>query len=144
LRDSATVVDLGCGDMNLERHLQDSQRYIPVDFIRRDQRTAVMDVERDDFSPITGDACAMLGLLEYIYDPPSLLAAVAAHFPKIVLSYNLSIGAKIEHRLAHGWVNHYAQDELFSLIAGVGLAILDQVQVNQKQRLFLLSPVFAP
>jgi len=41
----ASVVDIGCGNMPLERHLKTSTAYIPVDVVRRDERTIVVDLE---------------------------------------------------------------------------------------------------
>lgn len=47
LGSASSVVDLGAGMMTLERYLSPSVNYIPVDIVRRDHRTLIVDLNRE-------------------------------------------------------------------------------------------------
>lgn len=123
LADAATIVDLGCGSMNIERLLRPHQSYIPVDLAQRDERTIVLDLNRSsDLARLPGaDACVLLGVLEYCYRPAELVAALHARYPQLVATFNLYDGdGGMDARLAHGWVNHFTREDVVSLFAQHG------------------------
>jgi hypothetical protein len=122
---ASTIVDLGCGTMTLEGYLRPGQCYIPVDLARRDQRTFVIDLNQGaDLARLpSADACALLGVLEYIYGPHDLMAALRRTYRQVVASFNLRRDEEsVEDRLGHGWVNHFTHGELLSLFADHGYA----------------------
>lgn len=83
-----SVVDFGCGEMWLETRLTPAHQYIPVDFVKRDQRTILMDLRTDDLSQISGDTAFLSGVLEYIPEVISFLSRLANRgFSTIVMSY---------------------------------------------------------
>lgn len=65
--------------MALERYLDPSQTYVPVDLVARDERTIVLDLEHDDLSRIAADACALLGVMSYLFDVPAVLEPCRSH-----------------------------------------------------------------
>ncbi len=112
------IADLGCGSMNLERHLGQGQRYVPVDLAPRDDRTIVLDVNRaPDLARLpAADACALLGVLEYAYAPDVLLAAVRDRYAQTVVSFNVrEEGDDLERRVGNAWVNHWTRSQLVQL-----------------------------
>lgn len=137
LRDVESVADLGCGGMILEQYLGADQTYVPVDLVTRDHRTIVLNLDRDDIGFVQADACAILGLLEYIHRPKRLLAAVVRQFPRLALSYNLR-PRRTTARLAEGWVNGFSKTELYALFTEVDVSVLDEIHVHEAELLFHL------
>jgi hypothetical protein len=125
LADAASVADLGCGTMTLERHLRRDQAYHPVDIAARDERTVVRNLNdgRDLARLPRADACTLLGVLEYSYVPDALFAALRATYARAVLSFNVRADDDaFEQRLEHGWVNHFTYGELIAMFARHRLA----------------------
>ena len=139
LRPSASVADFGCGGMNLERHLQPAQRYVPLDIVARDHRTIVFDLEKNDLAIVDADAYALLGVIEYLFDVPRVLANLHDKFQHGVISYNICSDGAIERRLEHGWVNHFSLDDLRSLFERARLEIRRERAIDGSQVLFELA-----
>jgi hypothetical protein len=107
LATETSVLDLGCGTMNLERYLPGS-RYYPSDVVARDDRTIVADYNVQSPPKTDARAVACLGLLEYLYDPLSFMHALSAQYPLCVVSYCMTDAPKpLEPRRSHGWVNDF-------------------------------------
>ena len=135
-----SVADLGCGAMTLEQYLLPSQRYIPVDLVARDDRTIVLDLDRDDLSPAAADACALLGVLAYLFDVSALLENVRAVFTTAVVSYSVCRAAsEIDARLELGWVNHLSYDALLALFRNAGFVVVKERHIDEAQFLFELA-----
>jgi hypothetical protein len=128
--------------MALERHLAPRQVYIPADLVARDERTRVIDLDHDDLSSVQADACALLGVLEYLFDAERVLANVSRRFPRVVVSYNVRYGDDLTGRLEHGWVNHYTLAELTALLRAY-FTIEAEEPIDDVQRLFRLRPLSA-
>lgn len=140
LRDSAAVVDLGCGVMTLERHLSRSTRYVPVDVVKRDDRTWVVDLNREPPPTLDAEVAVGLGLLEYIYDVPALIGSLAAHYAVAVFSYNVTDApGAVPNRLAHGWVNDLSRSELEAIYLRSGYQIKYAASLGERQMLWLLN-----
>ena len=140
LSTARSVADLGCGAMTLERYLAPQQKYVPVDLVARDERTVVVDLEKDDLAQIGTEACALLGVLEYTFDVPVLLAKLQSAFSHVVASYNVADSDGIDSRLEHGWVNQYDAGQLRALFSEAGFLILRERAVDDSQVLFDLRP----
>lgn len=139
---AGTVADLGCGTMTLERCLGPDQRYIPVDLARRDERTLVLDLNKvGDLARLpTADACALFGVLEYIYGPHELIAALHERYEQVVATFNvLRDDESVQDRLGHGWVNHFTRDELLSLFADHGYALARDHLFEGRRREYLFD-----
>ena len=135
-----TVVDIGCGHMGLERYLSDGTAYIPVDIVQRDTRTTVIDLNsaHPDAMTFRGDGVALLGLIEYLYEPTQLLSAISKSFRWGAITYCVTdlIGDR-DDRASHGWVNHFSKTDIQAMFATFGWAIvsadrLDKMQVAWK------------
>lgn len=124
LADARSIADLGCGQMLLERCLRPHQAYIPLDFIRRDSRTIIVDFNIDAIPPVGATHFAALGLLEYHYRLESFLPALRARFEGGAISFASRRDGETEtSRLRHGWVNHQSDTELNLLLVHSGFAI---------------------
>ena len=86
------VVDIGAGRMLLEKHLEPGTRYVPVDVVRRDQRTIVVDLNDSSEWPeaVIGDAAEILGVVEYLYDLERFMGRLKPRFDRAVVSYSVS------------------------------------------------------
>jgi hypothetical protein len=127
--DQPSVADFGCGLMYLERHLRSGTQYIPIDVVRRDKRTVVVDLNKAAL-PKTDAGCAVgLGLLEYIHDIATLLGSMARSYEVVLMSYvSTDFIPSREDRMAAGWVNSYSAVELEAEFERTGF------QIEEKRR----------
>jgi hypothetical protein len=133
------VADLGCGDMSLERHLPVGTIYVPMDVVRRDDRTIIVDFNTTVLPKLEVDACVCLGLLEYLYDVPVFLAAVR-ECASLVASYNpVDLGDPYLNRRSHAWVNDYDRAELEIEFVRAGWKIEKTLVCNGEQMLWRLG-----
>ncbi len=126
LAKAQSVADLGCGSMVLQRSLRPGQVYLPVDVVRRDERTLVLDLNCvSDLARLpTAEASALLGVLEYCYDVGALTAALRGKYQQVVATFNFRRPVESpEDRLAHGWVNHFDQTELQAIFSSHGFRV---------------------
>ena len=102
------MADIGCGDMQLKSHLAAGCRYVPVDVVRRDVRTVVIDLNKQRLpDDLDVNAYVVLGLLEYLFDVPAFLNGLSG---ALVVSYNPVEGREYD-RTEHGWVNAFSVAE---------------------------------
>lgn len=138
----ASVLDMGCGAMTLEKHLPAGCRYLPCDLVKRDDRTIVCDFNSGEIPDAIRevDRVVLLGVLEYIYDLPTFLAALAATGKPVILSYCPTDFAEPADRASLGWVNHYSTEELHALFRTTGFAVRSSERIDPLQSLFVLHP----
>ncbi len=131
---AASVADLGCGTMNLERYLRADQAYVPVDVVARDERTLVLDLNvTSDLARLpAADACALLGVLEYCYALEDAVEAIGATYAQVVSSFNVAFeGQSHDARLEHGWVNDCTRDEIVDLFGRHGFAAASAARLRR-------------
>ncbi len=128
-----SVVDIGCGKMWLESQLKESNDYVPVDFVRRDERTIVLDINKDTLPEFNAPVAFLSGILEYVSDVNRLSRnLIRQRFEKIILSYcTLEKYPNLRWRKKLNWVSHLSIFELIELfIAYYDLVRLDDVNGN--------------
>jgi hypothetical protein len=79
------LIDIGCGQMAVEKVVKDCN-YIPVDIVRRDHRTTVVDLNVEPLPPsllMKTDYAVLLGVLEYLKRPQDLLTLLSKLFAVI-------------------------------------------------------------
>lgn len=114
------VLDLGCGDMKMEALLPAAIAYLPLDVARRDERTIVVDLNLKRLPQVEADFVLGMGVLEYIFDIPSLLRQLARQVPEGLISYHPFELSPKRDRLAVGWVNALSSPELIALFRAAG------------------------
>jgi hypothetical protein len=109
------IVDFGCGMMWLEQYLNSFHIYVPVDYIKRDDRTIVVDLNVYPFPVIEGDIAFLSGILEYIVDIDKFYNEIVQNeYKMIVLSYcTLEKNNNINARHMLNWKSHLS---IFTLI----------------------------
>lgn len=104
--------------MELERHIPDAA-YIPVDCVKRDARTVVVDLNRAPVPGMRTEAASLLEVIEYIHDVPALLSNLARSYSKLVISYQPREG-RSSNAGQMPWINNYSQAEVEELLAAAG------------------------
>jgi hypothetical protein len=127
------VADFGCGPMWLEEFLPRGNTYMPIDYIRRDARTIVVDLNKDQLPPLGASVAVMSGVLEYIEDLPAFVGQIEQQdFTRLIASYN-SVD-RVPRKLAReavNWVSHLHLDELLILFCrSFDLVHVDRVSTN--------------
>jgi hypothetical protein len=84
------VLDLGCGDMSLEKWLKTGTQYVPVDFIKRDARCLVCDFDKDELPSGNATVAVALGVLEYVREKEFFSANLEKLGIPILLSYHFN------------------------------------------------------
>jgi len=135
----ATVLDVGCGAMRLERHLPVGCEYLPCDVVRRDRRTTVVDLNDAPLPQAVlarADVVALLGVWEYLYDPARLMAQLRAAGKTVVCSYCTTEGSAHLDRRGLGWVNDFSLEGFVRLAEEAGYAVRACSQIDALQYLF--------
>ncbi len=138
------MLDLGCGMMDLERHLARGTVYIPSDLMRRDGRTIVADLNAGELPDTDADVVTMLGVLEYIHDPSALVTALARRYDRLVLTYNpADIDGKRDRR-ALGWFNDLSSAEVVGTVSDAGFDLEAILPFERFQRIYAFRRMGGP
>ena len=133
---ASTVLDLGCGDMSLERHLVDCC-YIPCDVVKRDGRTIVCDLNAArPRVPVHPTHIVALGLLEYITDPPALVEFFGQARCAVITSYHPTDLDTTTFRSAEGWLNALSLHDIILMFNNAGMTLTHRRPVNTSQELY--------
>lgn len=133
IREPCSVADFGCGMMWLESLLPKGSTYYPFDYIRRDERTVVLNLNHDPLPPINAEVAFLSGVLEYIEDLAGFAQMLAAaDFKKIILSYcTLEKFENLKNRESLNWVSHQSLFEFLAIFLGdYNLSAIDDVNNN--------------
>lgn len=142
------VLDLGCGKMFIERHLR-MTAYTPLDRMAHDERTLVVDMNRDDIPIETlsaADLVIALGVFEYVVDPERQFRAIARAGKPFLLSYNVG---ELRRRAADDaqltdWRNDWTTVDLVQRLIGSGFALERLIDYGPRQRIFAAIPRDVP
>jgi len=128
---SGPVMDIGCGMMWLEPLLVRGNQYIPIDCLRRDHRTLLVDLNAQPLPDVAAEFAFMSGVLEYVQDVPLFLRQVMARrFRRILLTYcSLECWWKMPLRRSLNWVSHESLEDLLNvLLTSYTLVALERFQ----------------
>ncbi|WP_443751196.1 class I SAM-dependent methyltransferase [Asticcacaulis solisilvae] len=131
-----TILDLGCGRMDLEGVLHAGCTYIPCDLVARDGRTHVCDLNAGQLPDAEADIVVMLGVLEYIHDPEALFQRLASRWRRLILTYNAAELDAGRDRLLHGWFNALTSARLVAMAENAGWRLIGIVPFDGRQKLF--------
>jgi hypothetical protein len=117
--------------MWLEPMLKLGNPYIPLDYVRRDDRTLVVDLNADPLPEVDAEFVYMSGVLEYLHDVPGFLRRLAARrYRRILLTYcTLECWWKMSVRQSLNWVSHESLETLMqALLPAYSLVTVQRVQ----------------
>lgn len=128
--DVKSVVDYGAGKMYLQEYLASDVRYSPVDYIWRDERTILCDLNTGVFPKLQADVTVCSGVLEFIYTAKALLQHVCKHTnKKIILSYlGVDHFPDIEGRRASAYVSDFSEKQIVDLMKANGFELEKRVE----------------
>ena len=136
------VCDIGCGQQALRRHLAPGVRYLPADLRAWTPDTETCDLNAGQL-PLRSlrlcDAATLLGVLEYIPDPATLLRRLGQEAEHLVLTYCATDLWQAD-RAAMGWMNAMDQAGLRALVTACGYRIV-QAEVFDGRQLLLHAVV---
>lgn len=135
----SSVLDIGCGAMDLERALPDGCDYIPADIVAHDPRTRVIDLNQGQLPDVDADVVTLLGVIEYIHDPATLLAAMSDRWSRVILTYNPVDLDEGRDRYSHGWFNSLTMAELIATAEGLGYRLQMSVPHGRRERVIDLT-----
>lgn len=134
------VLDLGCGEMDLERHLTPGVIYQPSDIVSRDERTIVCDLNKNEVPDFKASIVTMLGVLEYIHDPKALLDRLAARWPTLLMTYYPTDFDGKRDRFAHGWFSALTSAELVATAGAVGYDLVSIIpSSDDRERIYTFA-----
>ena len=115
------VADLGCGMMWLEQFLRVGNAYVPVDYVRRDDRTRVIDFNTEKLPDLGAKVAFLSGSLEYVREAVEFLKILTGmEFEQIILSYCTTEkfhDMKIRRR-ALKWTSHLSIYQILTAFTG--------------------------
>ncbi|KQP09391.1 hypothetical protein ASF26_05100 [Methylobacterium sp. Leaf93] len=102
--------------MKIESLLPEGCSYIPADVVKRDERTVVIDLNKQRLPNFGADFVLGLGVLEYLFDMPRVLKQLSRQVPEGVFSYHPMDQSPKKDRIALGWVNSLNEPELMAIL----------------------------
>lgn len=137
--DGKRILDIGCWDMKLEKVLPAGCTYLPLDFLARDERTIVVNLNKDNLPLIAADFFVGLGVLEYIHDIPKLFCQLSEQFSAGLFSYYPMERSPGKDRLATGWVNSLNSTELIALMKAAGFKKVSVIEYKNTLHFYLME-----
>lgn len=96
-----SVLDIGCGNMKLRDYLAPKGiGYMPADVVQRSSDCLVVDLNTDPVPRCDAECVVMVGVTEFLNDIEPVLADVAGHYDRILLT--LSPLQTIYEQVWHG------------------------------------------
>jgi methyltransferase family protein len=141
------VLDLGCGNMALERFLPQGCSYQGCDLVARDARTIVCDFNAGQFpaeAARNADLIVLLGVLESIRDIDALFTHLRSSRRDVVLSYCATDLTGSVDRASFGWITHFSFQHLAELFDRHGFRVKSSMPVDGLQVLIRLAAVDTP
>lgn len=139
------ILDLGCGKMLIEKYLHPLCIYFPSDIVKRDERTLHCEINKGEIpSEINQvDIILLLGVIEYVFNIPTLLKTLERSKKKIIVSYcdtENSNFKEFNQRAEQGWVNSLSKSELRTQFDNAGLKVIAEDPVDNIQSIYTLVP----
>jgi hypothetical protein len=127
------VADFGCGMMWLEECLKPENTYIPIDYMARDSRTIVIDLNCDMLPELGAKIAFMSGVLEYVKQPEKVIDNLAEqNVEQLIISYcTFDKFNNMDQRESLNWKSHLSIFELLGQFTKrYSLQTLDDINSN--------------
>jgi hypothetical protein len=108
---NSIVLDLGCGDMVLEKELPSGCIYIPSDVVVRDARTIVCNLNKQHLPELKVTHVAVLGVLEHLIHLQHFVKELEKLACPVVISYHFD---HWEKEWSHKQLTRPEFDKLFA------------------------------
>jgi hypothetical protein len=139
---NASIMDLGCGKMWLKEYIKSTNKYIGVDYIKRDENTIVCDLNKKEFPSQNVDFIFISGCMEYVKDTEWLAKKVAQYSNNAIVSYcSTDHFGHLETRKTNAWVNNLSRDQVVDLYIKNGFFLKDECLTASKNSIFFFKKV---
>lgn len=117
----SSVIDIGCGRMQLRDHLPDSCRYSPADLTQWTAEVQKIDLDAGQFPKGTYNYCVILGVLEYLEAPGNTLGWARSTCDHLIVSYCHPLSrVSNRSRRRRMWVNDFSETDFCNLLCDAG------------------------
>lgn len=139
----AVIIDLGCGEMWLKEFITKEERYIPVDYVARDENTIVCDFNKYEYPDAKADTAFVSGCLEYVKDVEWFIRNICLSHQYCILSYCLIEDiSNINERVNKTWVNHLSESQINELFIKNGFKLVNKVHASNSLFVFKKNRFF--
>ncbi len=134
------VLDLGCGKMWLSEVLPKDCIYVPVDYVKRSDKTLVFDFNKYEFPGIPVDVAFVSGCLEYVEDFGWFIGEISKYSQTCIVSYCLlEQFPDIRVRRELAWVNNLDKLQLINLFVESGFKIIKEDITQTNNSIFIFK-----
>jgi len=124
IREGASVLDVGAGNMTLRKLIPQSCRYQPIDCVKGADDTIIADFNKKiipEFGEVF-DYVVCSGVMEYVHSPDDFLKTVLAWGNVVILSYAITdLVNNVEFRRQQGWFNDLGFTDLMKMFSEQGI-----------------------
>lgn len=135
----AHVLDMGCGNMLIEKYLKESKGYVPCDIAKRDERTIVCDFDKLEYPPVQDENMIVcLGVVNYLQHQKELIEHICARGKNFLFTFKPRelVAAKVEQ-------GYYPQaisfKEATDIIVAHGYQLKFQHMLGQGDEILLIA-----
>lgn len=135
----AHVLDMGCGNMLIEKYLKEPADYIPCDIAKRDERTIVCDFDKFEYPPMRGENLVLcLGVVNYLKHQKELLEHLCARGKSFLFTFKPRelIAAKVQKGF---YPEAIGFKEATDLVAASGFQLKCQYVLGQGDEILLIA-----
>jgi hypothetical protein len=118
--DTASLLDLGCGEMYIRKYINQNVKYYGCDYKKRDSNTIVCDLAVGEFPDIQVDTIFIAGCLEFLGNWKNILEQCSRHCKQIIMSYSTIEASPNRSPL---WVNEISDSELKNYVLSLGFKL---------------------
>lgn len=134
---ASRVLDLGAGQMELQRQLETGCDYRPADVLGLSEHSVELDLNQPAFPAGNFDVVAALAILEHLHDPAWTLQRARVAAPRLVGSYPVCASVdSLRDRRSQGWFNDYSVDGLWQLLDECGWAPFEKARSSDGASVF--------
>lgn len=140
--DGKSVLDIGAGNMNLQKVLPENCTYQPMDCIPTLDTTIVHDFNSNAQPPeLKFDVVVCSGVMEYIEDPQTFLKTISEWGSTIILSYGVTDYTPTRAaRANNGWFTDLSEADVARMIKATGMVIKSKSKWSSQILFVINSP----
>jgi hypothetical protein len=134
----SSVLDIGCGKLELKNLLPNNCIYQGLDLVARNKNTIICNLnEQFPVIKIKFDYAVCSGVVEYLEDPNSFFKWLSQICNQAIVSYYPK--ESMINRSENGWINDFQKEEIEKIFTGNGFIILKAEPILLNQVLYILK-----
>ncbi len=137
--EGAYVLDMGCGNMLIEKHLKNPAGYIPCDIAKRDERTIVCDFDKFEYPPAQSENMILcLGVVNYLQHQKELIEHLCSRGKSFLFTFKPRelVAAKVEKGL---YPEAISFKEACDIVTTKGYDLKYQYMLGQGDEILLIA-----